>query len=187
MQIVFATFLSLMLITSSPKDYTSFTLRNNSAKSIPLNIPSVMNPNLSPFSNSGVSLKIGQEIFFYENKKKQLLLTVTSDLEGDTLIVNELIKQRKGQLKSFLLRLTASVEDAEDIMQDTYIKAAEKIESFRAESSLKTWIFTIAANLAKDNLRAKRRWTEDVTDQGKAAALTDKNFFAEAMQKSESS
>ena len=99
MQIVFATFLSLMLITSSPKDYTSFTLRNNSAKSIPLNIPSVMNPNLSPFSNRGVSLKIGQEIFFYENKKKQLLLTVTSDLEGDTLIVNELIKQRREELK----------------------------------------------------------------------------------------
>lgn len=90
--------------------------------------------------------------------------------------------QHKSQLKSFLLRLTASVEDAEDIMQDTYIKAAEKIDTFRAEASLKTWIFTIAANLAKDNLRAKRRWTEDVTDQGKAAALTDKNFFAEAMQ-----
>ncbi len=85
-------------MTSTPKDYASFTLRNNSAKSIPLNIPSVMNPNLSPFSNSGVSLKIGQEIFFYENKKKYLLLTVTPDLEGDTLFVNDLIKTRKIEL-----------------------------------------------------------------------------------------
>ena len=40
----------------------TFTLRNSTAKSIPLIIPDVMNPNLTPFSSSGVSLKIGQEI-----------------------------------------------------------------------------------------------------------------------------
>ena len=58
-----------------------------------------MNPNLSPFSNSGVSLKIGQEVFFYEGKKKYLLVSVTADLEGDTIIVNELIKERKIELQ----------------------------------------------------------------------------------------
>lgn len=99
MQFLLVTFLSLMVATSSPKDYVSFTLRNNTLKSIPLNIPTVMNPNLSPYSNSGVSLKVGQEIFFYEGKKKQLLLTVTPELEGDTLIVNELIKERKAALE----------------------------------------------------------------------------------------
>jgi len=96
-------------------------------------------------------------------------------------ILTSTFLEHNRQLKSFLLRITASAEDAEDIMQDTYIKAAEKISTFRAESSLKTWLFTIATNLAKDNLRAKRRWTEDVTDKGKAAALTDKIFFSEAM------
>lgn len=98
MNMILAALLSLVMVTSAPKDYYSFTLRNNSAKSIPLNIPTVMNPNLSPFSNSGVSLKEGQEIFFYENKKKYLLLTVTPDLEGDTLYVNDLIKTRKVEL-----------------------------------------------------------------------------------------
>ena len=42
--------------------YVSITLRNETLKSIPLIIPGVMNPNLSPQSNSGVRLKIGQEI-----------------------------------------------------------------------------------------------------------------------------
>ncbi len=98
MNMILAALLSLVMVTSAPKDYYSFTLRNNSAKSIPLSIPTVMNPNLSPFSNSGVSLKEGQEIFFFENKKKYLLLTVTPDLEGDTLYVNELIKTRKVEL-----------------------------------------------------------------------------------------
>jgi RNA polymerase sigma-70 factor (ECF subfamily) len=63
----------------------------------------------------------------------------------------------KGLLKSFILRITASVPDAEDIVQDTHLKATDKLSSFRGESSLKTWIFAIASNLAKDNVRARKR------------------------------
>jgi len=63
----------------------------------------------------------------------------------------------QGELKSFLLRMTASVQDAEDIVQDTYIKAETKIHTFRGESSLKTWIFSIASNLARDLLKSRKR------------------------------
>jgi RNA polymerase sigma-70 factor (ECF subfamily) len=87
----------------------------------------------------------------------------------------------RGQLKSYLLRITASVADAEDIVQDTYIKGLEKLNTFRGESSLKTWLFTIASNLAKDNLRAQKRWVENVTDITKTAALSNQQFFQEAM------
>ena len=87
----------------------------------------------------------------------------------------------QGELKSFLLRMTASVQDAEDIVQETYIKARAKIGSFRGESSLKTWVFSIASNLARDLLRAKKRWPENVTDICKDAALSDPQFFQEAM------
>ncbi len=95
-------------------------------------------------------------------------------------LTNE-FEQVRVQLKSYLLRITASVEDAEDIAQDTYIKGLEKRETFRGESSLKTWLFTIASNLAKDNLKAQKRWTENVTDITKAAALNNKEFFQEGM------
>jgi RNA polymerase sigma-70 factor (ECF subfamily) len=77
--------------------------------------------------------------------------------------------------------MTASVQDTEDILQDTYLKAVSNIESFRGESTLKTWIFSIASNLAKDNLRAKKRWTEDVTDICKAKALANPDYFPEVM------
>src|SRR5664279_1871116 len=86
-----------------------------------------------------------------------------------------------GQLKSYILRITASVADAEDIVHDTYIKAAEKLHEFKQQSSLKTWVFAIASNLAKDNLRAKKRWVEHVTDITKEAALFNSQFFREAM------
>jgi len=83
------------------------------------------------------------------------------------------------QLKSYILRITASIEDTEDIVQDTYIKASTKLDTFRAESSVKTWIFTIASNIAKDNLRARKRWPETVTDICREKALANPDYFPE--------
>lgn len=85
------------------------------------------------------------------------------------------------QLQSFILRMTASTQDTEDIVQDTYLKARTKIDSFEGKSSLKTWVFAIGSNLAKDLLRAQKRWPENVTDICKDAALSDPTFFREAM------
>ena len=84
-------------------------------------------------------------------------------------------------LKSYLLRITASVHDAEDIVHDTYIKALDKLYTFRHESTIKTWLFSIASNLARDNQKVKKRWTEDVTDICKQEALGNRQFFQEAM------
>src|SRR5664279_4106633 len=90
-------------------------------------------------------------------------------------------EKSSGQLKSYILRITASIADAEDIVQDTYIKATEKLDTFREQSSLKTWLFAIASNLAKNNLRARKRWVENVVDITKEAALSNPQFFEEAM------
>ncbi|MEY3443164.1 MAG: hypothetical protein RLZZ519_1445 [Bacteroidota bacterium] len=75
-----------------------FTLHNGSLKSIYLKIPGVMNPNLSPVSDSGVDLAVGQQIFFFVKKKKYLLLEVTENLAGKRLVVDDLIRQRKREL-----------------------------------------------------------------------------------------
>src|SRR4030095_11720624 len=86
------------------------------------------------------------------------------------------------ELKSFLLRMTASVQDAEDIVQETYLKAHARIDTFRGVSSLKTWMFSIAAILARDLLRSRKRWPETVTDMCREEALGNRQFFQEAMQ-----
>ena len=91
------------------------------------------------------------------------------------------------ELKSFILRMTASIQDAEDIVQETFLKAHSRIDTFRGESSLKTWIFAIAANLVKDLLKAQQRWPETVTDICREAALANPQFFQEAMQIRETS
>lgn len=90
-------------------------------------------------------------------------------------------EQCRPQLRSYLLRMTASVEDADDLVQETYLKAYKNLASFRQESSLKTWLFAIGSNLARDQLRAKKRWPEQVTDICRDAALHNPEFLQEMM------
>jgi hypothetical protein len=75
------------------------TFHNGSLKSIPLNIPGVMNPNLSPLSNSGIELEPGQKIFYFPNGKKgkkELLFEVDNTFRKDTILqIDEIIKQKK--------------------------------------------------------------------------------------------
>ena len=84
---------------STNTETRNFILKNASVKSIPLIIPNVMNPNLSPFSESRVELALGQEILFRENKKKYVLLKVDDQIKnGDVIEVAALLKKRKKEL-----------------------------------------------------------------------------------------
>lgn len=100
----------------------------------------------------------------------------------DTQELSQEFESFRPQLKAYLLRMTASVQDSEDLIQEAYLKAHTKLETYKGESSLKTWVFAIASNLAKDFLRAKKRWTENTTDICKEAAMNNQAFFQEAMQ-----
>ena len=79
-----------------------FTFHNGSLKSIPLVIPSVMNPNLSPMSNSGISLDVGQKVYFYpsgKSKKREVLFTVDESFKQDQILeIDAMIEKRKKEL-----------------------------------------------------------------------------------------
>ena len=82
------------VIVAKEDVYINFTLRNETMKSIPLIIPGVMNPNLSPKSNSGVSLKIGQEVKYRKGGRTRVLFVVDEIIsEGDVVMVGELLAQ----------------------------------------------------------------------------------------------
>ena len=72
----------------------TFYLENNTAQRIPLRIPGIMNPNLSPFSRSGVDLKNGQKIYLDFNGKRILILEVTDSIKhGDRIDIATLINK----------------------------------------------------------------------------------------------
>jgi RNA polymerase sigma-70 factor (ECF subfamily) len=64
-----------------------------------------------------------------------------------------------------LARFVASVGsrfDVDEVVQDTFVRAFSSIDGFRGESSLRTWLFTIARRLVLDRRRAARRRGEEV-------------------------
>lgn len=86
------------------------------------------------------------------------------------------------ELRSFIYRLVAHKQETEDIMQDTFLKAFGNIDSFKGTSSFKTWVFSIAANLAKDSLRARQRWGEDWMELVKEAHVENESIRSKKME-----
>ena len=91
-----------LFYTNTKAQNIPMTFHNGSFFSIPLIIPGVMNPNLSPKSNSGISLDVGQKVYFFPNgkkKKKELLFVVAATWKRDTILqIDVIIKKRKLEL-----------------------------------------------------------------------------------------
>ncbi len=93
--------------------------------------------------------------------------------KGDINAFQSLFSVFHQQLKSYLYRLLANRNDAEDLTHDTFIKSFDKISTYKGDSSLKTWVFQIATHLAYDYLRKKQRWNTDAQDKARDFARHD--------------
>ncbi|HEX9514398.1 MAG TPA: RNA polymerase sigma factor [Puia sp.] len=92
-------------------------------------------------------------------------------MAGDINSFQTLFAEFQNQLKSYLYRLLTDRNDVDDLTHDTFIRAFDKISTFNQDSSLKTWVFKIATNLAYDHLRKLKRWPADAQDQGADLAI----------------
>ena len=76
-------------------------------------------------------------------------LLVAKAQAGDFEAFAKLIEANKQRVYALVRRLTANTEDAEDILQDSFLKAIDKIDQFRGEASFGTWLSSIALNEAR--------------------------------------
>lgn len=119
-----------------------------------------------------------------ENQNEQIL---KSALDSDINAFQELFSAFQNQLKSYLYRLLTNRSDAEDLMHDTFIKAFDNLSTFKGNSTLKTWVFQIATNLAFNQLKSRKRWQPDVLEKGKKLAMTDSTVFQSILNVSQNS
>jgi RNA polymerase sigma-70 factor (ECF subfamily) len=80
--------------------------------------------------------------------------------------LEELIRRHQSSLYRFLLRLTASPEDAEEAVQDVFVRAWQNAGRFQYRAKVATWLYRIAVNISRDiHSRKKSRpqdpWPED--------------------------
>ena len=74
---------------------------------------------------------------------------------GDERAATLLVERHAPAVARFVVSVGAR-EEVDELVQDTFVRAFGSIESFRGESSLRTWLFTIARNLLRDRVRAAR-------------------------------
>jgi RNA polymerase sigma-70 factor (ECF subfamily) len=75
--------------------------------------------------------------------------------QGDPAAFEVLVRETRPALGSFLRRLCPSPHDAEDLVQETYLRVYQHRQRFDARSSVKTWMYSIALNLFRDKARRK--------------------------------
>mgnify|MGYP000868973984 FL=1 len=84
--------------------------------------------------------------------------------KGDVSAFSELVKRYERYILNLVYRTLGYSEDAEDIAQETFIKAYNNIKKFREESKFSTWLSKIAINLCRDKFRSKSHKEENLED-----------------------
>jgi RNA polymerase sigma-70 factor (ECF subfamily) len=91
---------------------------------------------------------------------EQALIAASKD--GDAAALDELVRAHQGRVYAFAMRMCRNVEDAKDILQETFLGMVRSLREFRGESKFSTWLYRIAANAC---LKKRRRGVHDPTPE----------------------
>ncbi|OQC26878.1 MAG: ECF RNA polymerase sigma-E factor [Verrucomicrobia bacterium ADurb.Bin063] len=101
----------------------------------------------------------------------QELALVTRARRGDLKAYDELVRRHQERIYATIYHMTANHEDANDLAQETFIKAFQVLGSFRGGSSFYTWIYRIAVNKTLNFLKQRKHQSQ--------MSLDDLDFNAE--------
>ena len=102
-------------------------------------------------------------------------------LKGETSLYEYFLDKYSQQVFILIIRIVENQEDAEELTQDTFLKAFEHLSSFKAESSFSTWIYRIAYNNYNDYdgfviLHRKRKQELIVMDSAMLMNISDQQI-----------
>jgi len=82
---------------------------------------------------------------------------VQASLDGDSTAFDELVRRYDQRLLNFVYRTIGDRERGEDLVQETFVRVYRHLHRFDQSKKFSTWIYTIASNLAKNELRNRSR------------------------------
>jgi RNA polymerase sigma-70 factor (ECF subfamily) len=78
--------------------------------------------------------------------------------QGDSSAFGSLFEAWRKPLFGYIYRMVVLRQDAEDLLQDVFVRVHENIREYRGEARFKSWLFGIATHVCLDHLRQKKRW-----------------------------
>lgn len=82
---------------------------------------------------------------------------------GELTAFEELYRAHSGRLYSVACRMLGNTADAEDLLQEIFLAAHRKLDSFRGDSALGTWLYRLATNQCLDYLRSRAARSNQLT------------------------
>jgi RNA polymerase sigma-70 factor, ECF subfamily len=83
---------------------------------------------------------------------------------GDLAAFETIYRAHAGRLYSVACRVLGNPTDAEDLLQEIFLAAHRKLDTFRGDSALGTWLYRLAMNLCLDHLRSRATRSGQLTD-----------------------
>lgn len=83
--------------------------------------------------------------------------------QGDYSAYEELVRRYQRRIYALVYNMTSHKEDAEDMVQDVFVKAYRSLRGFKGDSSFYTWIYRIAVNRTINFLKKRKRHVSDVS------------------------
>ncbi len=93
---------------------------------------------------------------------------------GDRTATRKLVLNHQDDVYYLALGLLGNQNDAEDAMQETFIKAIKNLHRFRGDSNLATWLYRVATNTCRD-IQRKRRWKWFSLDTNEGQHMLEEN------------
>jgi len=90
---------------------------------------------------------------------------ITKTLAGNQSAYTDLVKRHQRFIFTLAMRFTKNREDAEEVAQDTFVKAYRLLNTFKQESKFSTWLYTIVYTSAMTSLRKKRLDTTSIDNE----------------------
>ncbi|MBI2214775.1 MAG: RNA polymerase sigma factor [Acidobacteria bacterium] len=100
-------------------------------------------------------------------------VTIDRVLGGDSDAFRFLVERHGRAVFRLAYRLTRSQQDADDVVQETFLRAYRHLPSFDARSSFSTWLFRIATNSACDLMRRSMRHRTEELDEMSEPVVSD--------------
>ena len=100
--------------------------------------------------------------------------------EGDETALAPLVEKYKGMVHRLAMQITKNHEDANDVMQETFIKVYQSIHTFRQEAAFETWVYRIAVNEALNFVKRRERRRESSLE-----TTDESEFNTETLRKAE--
>ncbi len=95
---------------------------------------------------------------------------------GDYLAFEELVAKYQNRVYGLAFRLTRNKMDAEDALQDVFLRVYQKIKDFRGESAFSTWLYKISLNEALMKLRKKQHRREESIEEAMPKFRSDGSY-----------